>query len=248
MAIEGLNGVAIGVRKRAAFGYHSFWESVLGLTRYGGRLIPSVGYGAVQAAVDIFTRFLDGGTESHLLMLDDDAVLAPETITRLLSRNLPVVGGLTWTGGLPPMPTIWRGYSSTVNGSPSWLVRYDDVAKLMAIPEVGAELQAHQMDAGLVMKWDGPEALSRNDVIGFHCVLIRREVLEALRATGEPFCVGNALGVREDFDFSEKVIKAGFDLFVDKSVIVGHTIAHGIRPLDYYIYAMAREQDMKAQP
>jgi GT2 family glycosyltransferase len=143
------------------------------------------------------------------------------------------------------MPTIWRGFSSMQGNAPSWLVRYDDVAKWMDIPEVAKELQERQTESGFVMNWNGPEALSRNDVVGFHCVLIRRDVLEAI---GEPFCVGNELGVREDFDWSERVIKAGFDLFVDKSVIIGHTIAHSIRPLDYYIYALAREADNKPAP
>lgn len=146
------------------------------------------------------------------------------------------------------MPTVWRGFSSVQNGSPSWLVRYDDIAKWFEIPEVKAELQDHQAEAGRVMDWNGKEALSRADVIGFHCVLIRRDVLEALRATGEPFCVGNALGVREDFDWSERVIKAGFDLFVDKSVLVGHTVAHSIKPVDYFVYRSAQEQAAGAQP
>lgn len=216
------------------------------LDRYGARLIPSKGYSAVEGARYIFRTFLRGeGT--HLLMLDDDAVLAPETLTRLLARDLPIVGALTWTGGLPPMPTLYRGFQGVHEGKhPSWLIREDDLRKFLLTPQVQAELTERQAESGLVLRYDGDNALSRCDAVGFHCLLIRRDVLETI---GEPFLEGNAAGVREDFDFSERVIRAGFDLFVDKTVIAGHVIGHAIRPVDYYAYALVRQtqaEDAKA--
>jgi len=233
--------VTIGVRLRSSIGFNAFWKSLVSLDKYGSRILYAQGYSAVEGARYIFRSFL-AGEGTHLLLLDDDAVLHPATITRLLSRKLPVVGGLTWTGGLPTEPTIYRGFMQVYQGKfPSWCVRHDDVRKWILLPDVQNELLQHQLEAGYVTTWDGPEALSRADAIGFHCVLIQRDVLERI---GEPYCESNDIGVREDFDFSERAIRAGFDLYVDKTVIVGHVIAHPIRPLDYYVYAFAKENQV----
>ncbi len=236
-----MGNAAVGARLRSQIGFNSFWRGILGLTVYGGRFIASEkGYSAPEAARDIFRRYLKEGTESHLLMVDDDSVLAPETITRLASRNLPVVGALTWGAGLPTAPVLFRGFQGVYQGKhPSWQVARKDVGAWFDIPAVQKEILEHQGSAGYITEYNGPEALSRVDAIGFHCVLIRRDVLEAI---GEPYCEGNEVGVREDFDFSERAIRAGFDLYVDKSVIAGHTIVHSIRPLDWYVYESAREQ------
>lgn len=233
--------VTIGVRLRSAIGWNSFWQSVLGLNKYGNLFLAEKGYSAAACARLIFRKFLAHPEQTHLLLLDDDAVVAPETITRLLSRNLPVVGGLTWTGGLPTMPTLYRGFESAIDAkTPSWKVRYEEVANWLARPEVQKEVLDHQHDSGLVLDYNPTDALSRADGIGFHCVLIRRDVLETI---GEPFLEPNDVGTREDFDFSERAIRAGFDLFVDKTVFVGHTIPHSIRPLDFYVYMRVQAEN-----
>lgn len=237
-----MSTVAIGIRQRGEMGFNAFWESLIGLDKYGNRLIPSKGYGAVENARQIFRRFLRDGNESHLLMLDDDATFSQHTLTKLLDRNLPVVGALTWTRAFPPAPTIYRGYSQTFDGKhPGWWVRHDDVVKWMNDPAVQKELVTKQELAAFTLDIDTPTMVSRTDAIGFHCVLIRRDVLEAI---GEPFCEGDANGVREDFDFSERAIKAGFDLFVDKRVVVGHIAVHPMRVLDYFVFAKVAQEQM----
>ncbi len=235
--------VTIGVRTRGPVGYNKFWISLINMDkRNAGNLIPAEGYGAAEAARYIFRKFLKETTDTHLLMLDDDSTLSEHTLTRLLSRDLPIVGALTWTGGMPPLPTIWRGFSGAENNYPSFWVRQDDVAKWFEDPRVSVELSKNQELSAFTLTCEDKDLLSRTDAIGLHCVLIKREILEAV---GEPFLQADDSGVREDFDFSQRIARTGTDLWVDKSVIVGHIRAHAVRPLDYYIHQSWLERDKK---
>lgn len=231
--------IAIGVRLRSELGFNQFWIALSTNFKEGVRLIPSVGYGSAEAARDIFRRFLSGN-ESHLLMLDDDAEIAPGTLTRLMARGLPVIGALTWTRNFPPMPTLWRGESGVQNGYISWRTRTDDVIKFMQRPEIEAELQEHQVESAFVLNYDKTDALSRSDKVGFHCLLIQRDVLTAI---GEPYCEADANGVHEDFDWSKRAILAGFDLYVDKGVFAGHVKVHSVGPLDFGVWMQALQLD-----
>ncbi len=235
--------VAFGIRLRGDISYTDFWLSFISMEKDKAyRVIPARGYSAAEAARHIFRSFLKGD-ETHILMLDDDATVAPQTLHRLMSRELPVVGSLTWTRSLPPSPTIWRGFSGIVNGQyPSWRTRTDDVIQWMQRPDIERELLEHQSASAFVLEYNGADALSRTDNIGLHCALVRRDVIEAV---GEPFCQPSAEGVREDFDFSERVIRAGFDLYVDKSVFVGHIKPHAIGPMDFGVWMRALETDSR---
>lgn len=235
--------VAIGVRLRGPLSYGRFWISLINMDkRKAGNLIPAEGYGAAEAARFIFRKFLNETQDTHLLMLDDDAVVSEQTLNRLLSRDLPVVGSLTWTNGMPPLPTIWRGFSGAENGHPSFWVRQDDVAKWFEDPRVETELRKSQELSAFTLTCEDRDLLSRTDAIGFHCVLIQRDVLAAV---GEPFVQADDSGVREDFDFSQRCARVGADLYVDKSVIVGHIRAHAIRPIDYYAWAFWLQNQAK---
>lgn len=209
-------------------------------------IIPMKGYAADEAARMIFREFLKT-QDTHLLLLDEDATLAPQTLNRLMSRKLPVVSALVFTKSFPPSPTIWRGASGTTPDGKyiTWRTRVDDVVKWLESEGVGAEIRArfnaNPFDGSIVLT-DREGALSRTDNVGFHCTLIRRDVVEAI---GEPFCEGNAQGVHEDFDFSMRAIQAGFDLYVDKSVISGHIGVKAIGAMDFWAWMMAMQLDAK---
>lgn len=235
--------VTIGIRLRSPMGFNKVWISLLNMDKtLAGNLIPSEGYGAAESARFIFRKFLTETKDSHLLMLDDDCVVSEQTLNRLYSRHLPVVGGLTWTNGLPPMPTIWRGFSGVEKNYPSFWVRQDDVAKWFEDPRISPELTLHKEESAFTLSCQDDDLLKRTDAIGLHCVLIQREVLQAI---GEPFLQPDDVGVREDFDFSQRVARAGADMYVDMSVIVGHIRAHSIRPLDYYVWQSFKENESK---
>lgn len=233
-------GISYGIRLRGDLGFNDFWLTFVGLAKEQQyNVIAKRGYSPGEAARAIFRDFL-ATQDTHILMLDDDATLAPETLNRLMSRNLPVVGALTWTRGLPPAPTIWRGVGGVAGDFITWRTRVDDVVKWLERVEVGSEVRSNQNNSALVLNYNPPDALSRTDNIGFHCVLIRRDVVETI---GEPFCEETKQGVHEDFDFSARAICAGFDLYVDKTVFSGHISSRAIGPLDFWAWMSALQLD-----
>jgi hypothetical protein len=232
--------ITFGIRLRAEIGYNRFWLSFVAMDKaHAYNIIPKVGYNPGEAARQIFREFL-ATKDEFLLMLDDDCDMAPQTLTRLLSRNLPIVGALTWTKSVPPTPTIWRGASGITGSFVTWRTRVDDVVKWLERTEVGAEIRKNQDKSALVLDYNPPDALSRTDNIGFHCLLIRRDALETI---GEPFCQETPQGVHEDFDFSSRAICAGFDLFVDKTVFAGHINPRSIGPMDFWAWMLAFRMD-----
>lgn len=236
-------GISYGLRLRGDLGYNDLWLSFIGMEKEQQyNVIAKRGYSPAEAAREIFRDFLKT-KDTHILMLDDDATLAPQTLNRLMSRNLPVVGALTWTRSIPPTPTIWRGVGGVAGNFITWRTRVDDVVKWLERAEVGAEVRKNQHTSALVLDYNPPDALSRTDNIGFHCVLIRRDVIEAI---GEPFCEDTVHGVHEDFDFSARAICAGYDLFVDKTVFSGHINARAIGPLDFWAWMLALRLDAES--
>lgn len=236
--------VTIGIRLRSPIGWNHAWISLLNMDKtIAGNLIPAEGYGAAESARFIFRKFLNETKDTHLLMLDDDCVVSEQTLNRLYSRHLPVVGALTWTNGFPPMPTIWRGYSGVDKNYPSFWVRQDDVAKWFEDPRTSPELNQLKDSSSFVLSCTDDDLIKRTDAIGLHCVLIQREVLLGI---GEPYLMPDEVGVREDFDFSQRAGRLGVDLYVDTSVVVGHIRAHSIRPLDYYVWETFKESQKKA--
>ena len=236
--------VCFGIRLRGDIGFNEFWLSFIALEKpYSYNVIHKRGYNPGEAARQIFREFLQA-KDDYLFMLDDDASFAPKTITRLMSRNLPVVGALTWTRSIPPTPTIWRGATGTTpQGHITWRTRVDDVVKWIERTEVGSEIRRHQQESALVLEYNPPDALSRTDNVGFHTVLIRRDVIETI---GEPFLQETEHGVHEDFDFSARAITAGFDLFVDKTVFAGHIFPRALGPMDFWAWMLAFNMDANA--
>lgn len=236
--------IAIGVRKRGKIGFDDFWESLLVMSKPDvWDYLPARGYSAVGTARDIFRRVVAKKERSHVLMLDDDAVLHPRTLERLYSRNLPIVAALTWTAELPPAPTLYRERGEDSNGYPVYYQRHDDLRRWLDREEVARELNEHQNSPAWVLDYNPEDAVQPYDVVGLHCVLIAREVLEAV---GEPYCEGTETGIREDFDFCERAKKAGYQVHVDRSVIVSHIATHPVRPIDYWTYAVVKQMEDEA--
>ncbi len=237
--------ISFGIRLRGDTGFNEFWLSWAGMEKPEQYiLIPKKGYAADEAAREIFREFLKTDS-THLFLLDGDATVAPKTLTRLMSRNLPVVSALVFTKSIPPTPTIWRGASGIAGQFVTWRTRVDDVVKFFESDGVGAQVRKafseNNTQSALVLD-DRPNALSRTDNVGFHCTLIRRDVIETI---GEPFCEGTPQGVHEDFDFSARAICAGFDLYVDKTVISGHISTRALGVMDFWAWMLAMQLDAK---
>ena len=132
------------------------------------------------------------GQCTHLVMMDTDQCYHPETITRLLSRKLPVVGAL-----------VYR--------------RYPPFDPLMESGEVGK----YQT----ISEWE-PNSLVEVDATGTGCLMFDMNVFRKMpppwfrirHHVGE----GRSGTVGEDFGFCSDLRKAGYKIYVDTSVPVGH--------------------------
>lgn len=238
--------VCYAVRERGDIGYHEFWENFVAMNKPTAyRIDTERGYSAVVSFRNLCRRLL-ASKDDEMMIMDEDAVVPQEAYVRLHSRQVPMVGGLTFTGSLPTSPTVWRGFSGQDNGYASWGVGHQTVIDWLKDPRWNQEIALHNNDRSFTLSHESRDLLKRVDVSGLHCVLIQREVIEKV---GEPFAEGNPDGTHEDFDFSQRVGRAGFDIFVDFSVVVGHIIAHSIRPYDYWCYLIAQqaqaEEEMK---
>ena len=162
--------------------------------------------------------FLDTEYE-WLFSMDSDATLHPDSLLRLMSWGKPYVSGLA-TGRIPPFwPVVFNGekengtFARDVDMVRDWVQKH---LELMAV-----------YNASYVIDPRPEDALWPIERGGAHCLLTHRSVIEA---TGPEWFVRT--GTREkhgsgsDFYFTKVVREAGFETFVDRSVLSGH-IVHG---------------------
>jgi hypothetical protein len=147
-----------------------------------------------------------------ILMADSDAAMHSGTLKRLASWNVPIVGALAFSRFKPMIPTICAGRTDDYN---SYRVRVSETVDWLKhnpglIVSGAALLDPAPADSLRPLHEDG-------GFTGGHCLLIRREVFEAM----EPPWFSNRKGYEDRF-FCEKAIAAGFPLYVDRSVVAGH--------------------------
>ena len=152
----------------------AFTESLLGLRAPDGFRFVRRGPLAVDVARNELVQAFLATPESytHLLMVDSDAMLHPDTLARLLSWEQPLVGALAFTRYGPCYPTVYRGESAEHPGQ--FRVRLDEVHDWI---NRHRELMSSRP---VVLEPRPPDSLIEVDRTGCHCVLIRRDVLRAM--------------------------------------------------------------------
>lgn len=226
---EVLEGVMIATASAAPMVRWEYTVSLLGL-RYPARVFrlkECPQYGLDYGRNSLISYFLYGSKCLFLLLLDDDAVVHPDTIERLRSWDKPVVSVLSVQRRAPYAPVAWRDHLGEgqhrefcdlprgwLGNIRNWIISHPDLMKTRAY------------GTALVLKPRPDDALVEVKAGSAHCVLIDRDVLQAIP---EPWFVPGE-------SFYEKAIEAGFSCFVDRSCVAGHigrTIA-GLR--DFAIY------------
>lgn len=163
--------------------------------------------------------FLDDTTDDWILSWHSDVVGVPQTLTRLISWDKPLVSALIFMRNPPVTPHIWRGYdgyekiySQRIKDTRLWFLKHPDYFKMF-----GPFVMDPRLD----------DALAPVTFTSTSCMLIHRTVLEAMRKEVQDiwFKWDNDLtGGGEDRNFCEHAATAGFTTYVDRSCVVGHLV------------------------
>lgn len=159
---------------------------------------------------DIVEKAMDMGVTS-LLFMDVDQVYPQDTITKLLSHRLPVVGG-----------KVCRRYPP-----------FDPI--LMKLTDEGYQLIDDY----------APGSLVSVDATGTGCILYDMEVFRKLPKPWFKFQKNpeNGMTIGEDIFFCQTLKKAGYDIYVDTSVEIGHLATMVITEATHNLYkAMKTER------
>lgn len=163
----------------------------------------------------ILDRFVSDARWSHLLFLDTDVQVEPDTIDRLLAHDVPIV--------CAPVPTLHKRYGPPAKPSGitvgTNIMTFDDPALrggIVAPDEPHAGYRRLDLD-------DLPDQPFTCDATGLGLCLIRREVIERV---DRPWCafVGQFHDevVGEDVYFFRQARQAGFSILVDPDLACDH--------------------------
>jgi hypothetical protein len=214
----GLVRSLLGLRNPADCGTEDNWT-----------FLNVVGRPVEDARNELVERFLRTRRE-WLLFVDSDAVLHPDTLLRLLSWQVPVVGALAFTRYTPPMPIVYAGHSPAWAGlaHPSYAIQVEETRQwLLAHPALLEKRECAILDPAPA------DSLRQVDFTGCHCLLIHRQIVEALpppwfeRARARDGWTPGGTG--EDYLFCQRVHTLRVPIYVDRSVVAGHV--WGERPL-----------------
>lgn len=178
---------------------------------------------------DLVWQFLDNDDAEWLLQVDRDAILHPDTLKRLLSWDRKAIAALAFMRGVPPLPTIW---SWERNSRGTRRIAAEETAEWI----IEHEIQTHRE---FLVEPRPDDALVRVPQTGAHCLLCHRSVFEAVEPPWFEFFEDRHYGNSgEDANFCKKLREADIPLYVDRSVVAGHSAGErSIGALDFVAYS-----------
>ena len=207
-------GVHVGVPCLGSIPDEWFY-SFLSLDKPPGTKLTKVGSRPADAARnEIIGKF----EKDWLFLMDADQAFHPETLRKLLSWDLPIVTGLYFKSPGNPVPHIYKyayqEQTGPVKDAHLYAAMIDPIAQFLFKHKDALKGQ------GAVVLPSTKEDLLECDGIGGGCILVHRQVLDAIEPPYFEYNPGTFVG--EDFYFSRKVQAAGFKIFCDPGVICGH--------------------------
>lgn len=144
----------------------------------------------------------------YLFMIDDDQLASPDLFFSLAENDKDICAALAFTRNPDHKPVIYDAIDGhdKVTGKSYYRTKF-----AMNYPR---------------------NTLVECDAVGFGAVLIKRKVIEALEATGEPMFMG-LMGAGEDITFCLKARKLGFSVWMDTRLKIGHLGAPTVITEDY---------------
>jgi len=159
----------------------------------------------VQYAREQFAKSVIEMDADYLFMIDDDMLAPPDLFYRLAANDKDICAALAFTRNPDHRPVI-----------------YDVVEGFDPTTKKDFRIQKFAMNYP-------KDTLVECDAVGFGAVLIKRKVIDAIK---EPRFMGLE-GCGEDITFCWKAKKAGFQVWMDTRVKLGHLGAPTIITEDY---------------
>jgi hypothetical protein len=155
---------------------------------------------------------------TKLIMLDTDMIYHPKTITSLLARNLPVVGGLCFRR-YPPFDSI-----------------------MLKIKEIDEHTNGYES----IDEWEEGE-LVEVDATGAGCIMYDMEVFKKMPFPWFKFRKQaiSGLTIGEDIGFCQDLKAAGYRIFVDTSVPSDHLTTLAVNRKTNLLYMSMKEKQHK---
>lgn len=190
------------------------------------RVLPAVSYASQQgieiSQVGVTERMLVHSARNQLakgfmktdcdwaFWIDDDTVLPYNTIPKLLAlakeKDTKFVSGVYYQRLPPHNPVLWRKDPETTEGL-----------------RIYSEKAAEKGDPVYTHHYVSPQLNAKNpfmaDVAGFGCVMTHREMFEKIPEPWFQMITGRC---SEDFFFCVEAKKAGYQLWIDPSLDLGH--------------------------
>lgn len=167
--------------------------------QYPGMTIEAVRNSIVEQA-------LQSGC-THLIMMDTDQIMPPDTITKLLSHDLPICGA-----------KVHRRYPAFDH-----LMYRGEPGKYYLVPD-------EEIEAG---------GLVEVSATGTGCIMYKTEVFLKIDPPWFEFSVGkDGKPIGEDIGFCIKLKEAGYKIFVDTSIDIGHV---GSLNVDWNTYKLFKK-------
>ena len=188
-------------------------------------------------------HFLEKTTCDYILMADSDAVWSPETIGRLVERDVAMVCPVFFKRSVPPVPTMGPYHGITHEGHSLYHFGYTAKAILDRVEKEGITDpdEVSHRHVFPVSSFD----LKEIDGCGMHFTLIRRDVVEKMQA---PWFEHIAQSSGEDFNFCQKVRKLDYRIYMDLSLYVGHIAGQnfvlGLREFLHYARGVRPELEV----
>lgn len=189
--------------------------SILALQKPAGTVFQkTIGLGTAAPLNEIGREFLKRKELEWLFLTNDDNLCPPDTIPRLLSHGIDAVTGLYLSRVQPFEPIVFD-----------------------RVQEEGPELAAMYPEAKRSNRWYYRRFLDDRDgqlvpivACGDGCLMIRREVMEQIPEPWWEYGETLADACDHDVTFSRKVREAGFDLYCDLGLHVGHITSAVVYP------------------
>ena len=164
--------------------------------------------------------FLERAESTHLCYVDSDNVLPPEAFLALAQRNLPIVGAMYFGRRWSP-EVIARNWTDDNHHSAT-------VSK-----QVRELILEHELPVVNRPQYIENAPLLKVDVIGFGCMMIKREVLEKLTNECDYIFGGHGQDIGEDVSFCAHAQNAGYEIYLDLGVQLGHLKTYDMTVADF---------------